>query len=194
MSKDLKRAVIYARVSTLDQKTIPYQVSELKTYLKNRGWSCESVFKEIGSGVKKLPKREEVLDLARKRKIDVILVWKLDRWGRSLKDVTNTLSELQELNVGFVSLTEALDFTTATGRAMAGLLSVFSEFERDLLRERIRAGLDLAKKKGVRIGRPPISKSKKQKVIRLFDKGLSKSEIGRRCGIDRRSVGRIIFS
>ena len=91
---------------------------------------------------------EELLGAARRREIDAVLVWRLDRWGRSLPDLVTTLEELNHLGVGFVSLTETLDLTTPTGRAMAGLLSVFAAFERDVLRERVRAGLAEARRMG----------------------------------------------
>jgi hypothetical protein len=91
---------------------------------------------------------------ARRREIDVVLVWRLDRWGRSVTDLLATLQELEHLGVGFVSLTEALDLTTPAGRAMAGLLAVFAEFEREILRERTRAGLAHARQNGKRLGRP----------------------------------------
>jgi putative DNA-invertase from lambdoid prophage Rac len=84
----------------------------------------------------------------------VVLVWRLDRCGRSLMDLVTTLQEVSDLNVGFVSLTEALDLTTSTGKAMAGMLSVFAAFEREILRERVRAGLDHARKSGTCFGRP----------------------------------------
>jgi len=83
-----------------------------------------------------------------------VVVWRLDRWGRSLPDLVVTLRELIELGVGFVSLTEALDLTTPTGRAMAGMLAVFAEFEREVLRERVRAGIAQARKEGRPHGRP----------------------------------------
>jgi DNA invertase Pin-like site-specific DNA recombinase len=94
------------------------------------------------------------MEAARRREIDVVLVWRLDRWGRSVADLLATLQELEHLGVGFVSLTEALDFTTPAGRAIAGLLAVFAEFERDVLRERVRAGLAHARQNGKRLGRP----------------------------------------
>jgi putative DNA-invertase from lambdoid prophage Rac len=130
--------------------------------------------------------------MARRRQIDVIVVWKLDRWGRSVSDVTATLNELEEIGVGFVSITEALDFTTAMGRAMAGLLSVFAEFERDLLRERVKWGLENARKKGIRIGRPGYSLTIRNKILKLHGEGLSQAEIERRTGVSRRSVGRVL--
>ena len=83
-----------------------------------------------------------------------MLVWRLDRWGRSVTDLLATLQELEHLGVGFVSLTEALDLTTPAGRAMAGLLAIFAEFEREILRERTRAGLAQARLNGKRLGRP----------------------------------------
>ena len=82
---------------------------------------------------------------ARRREVDVVVVWRLDRWGRSLPDLVVTLRELADLGVGFVSLTEALDLTTPTGRAMTGMLAVFAEFEREILRERVRAGIAQAR-------------------------------------------------
>ena len=104
--------------------------------------------KEVGSGAAERELREKLMAAARRREIDVVLVWRLDRWGRSLADLVVTLKELAELGVGFVSLTEALDLTTPTGRAMAGLLSVFAEFEHEILRERIRAGIAEAQAEG----------------------------------------------
>ena len=91
------------------------------------------------------PKREELLKAARRRELDRIVVWRLDRWGRSLLDLVITLHELVSLNVGFVSLSEALDLTTPSGRALAGMLAVFAEFERDILRDRVKAGVAQAR-------------------------------------------------
>src|SRR5207237_7274083 len=129
------RAGLYARVSTDDQQTIPLQIRALREYVVRRGWTITLQVKEVGSGASaERQVREKLLEAARRREIDVVLVWRLDRWGRSVADLLATLQELQHLGVGFVSLTEALDLTTPAGRAMAGLLSVFSEFEREILR------------------------------------------------------------
>src|SRR5450755_1409974 len=149
------RAGLYARVSTNDQQTIPLQMRALREYAARRGWTIAMQVKEVGSGASQRQLREKFLDAARRREVDVVLVWRLDRWGRSVADLLATLQELQHLGVGFVSLTEALDLTTPAGRAMAGLLSVFAEFERDILRERVRAGLVHARLNGQRLGRPP---------------------------------------
>jgi DNA invertase Pin-like site-specific DNA recombinase len=136
------RVALYARVSTHDQQTLPLQIRTMCEYAAKRGWIIAAHIKEVGSGASQREQRSMLLAAARRREIDVVLVWRLDRWGRSVADLVSTLQELQHLGVGFVSLTEALDLTTPAGRAMAGLLSVFAEFEREILRERVRAGLD----------------------------------------------------
>ena len=110
--------------------------------------------KEVGSGAKRRPLREELLKAARQRELDCIVVWRLDRWGRSLLDLIDTLDELTHLGVGFVSLTEALDMTTPRGHALAGMLLVFAAFERDILRDRVRAGIAAARRAGKAHGRP----------------------------------------
>jgi DNA invertase Pin-like site-specific DNA recombinase len=129
---------------------------------------------------------------ARRREIDAIVVWRLDRWGRSLVDLITTLQELQELGVGFISLHEALDFTTPTGRAMAGMLAVFAEFERGILRERVKAGIAEARRRGKQHGRPPTVARWADEVRQLHAEGLSKSAIARQLGISRTSVRRFL--
>lgn len=131
---------------------------------------------------------------ARRREVDAVVVWRLDRWGRSLVDLVTTLGEMGELGVGFVSLTEALDLTTPTGRAMAGLLAVFAEFERDLLRERVKAGIAEAREQGRPHGRPRTASLLKEQVEQMFEAGMSKSEIARRLSIGRTSVRRMLES
>src|ERR1017187_1322886 len=103
------RAGLYARVSTNDQQTIPLQIRALREYAARRGWTIALQMKEVGSGASQRQLREKLLDAARRREIDVVLVWRLDRWGRSVADLLATLQELDHLGVGFVSLTEALD-------------------------------------------------------------------------------------
>lgn len=109
-----------------------------------------------------------------------------------MTDLPATLHELEHLGVGFVSLTEALDLTTPTGRAMAGLLVIFSEFEREVLSERTRAGLAHARENGKRLGRPATAAVHAVKISRLHRAGVSKSEIARRLQIGRTSVRRIL--
>src|SRR3979490_232759 len=147
------RAGLYARVSTNDQQTLPMQSRALREYAARRGWTIALQVREVGSGAAKREAREKLLEAARRREIDLVLVWRLDRWGRSVTDLLATLQELEHLGVGFVSLTEALDLTTPAGRAMAGLLAVFAAFEREILGERTRAGLAHARAEGERRGR-----------------------------------------
>lgn len=124
---------LYARVSTHDQQTLPMQLSAMRTYARRRAWKVVLEEREIGSGAKTRPKHEDILRAARWRELDAIVVWRLDRWGLSLLDLIGTLQELYAVGVGFVFLTEALDMTTPGGRALAGMLAVFAEFERDIL-------------------------------------------------------------
>lgn len=120
------RAGLYTRVSTNDQQTLVMQNRALREYAARRGWTITLQVREVNSGAAKREARERLLEAARRREIDVVLVWRLDRWGRSVTDLLATLQELDHLGVGFVSLTEALDLTTAAGRAMAAMLAVFA--------------------------------------------------------------------
>jgi DNA invertase Pin-like site-specific DNA recombinase len=186
------RVGLYARVSTHDQQTLPLQIRTMRDYATKRDWSIVAQIKEVGSGASQRELREALVAAARRREIDVVMVWRLDRWGRSVADLVSTLQELQHLGVGFVSLTEALDLTTPAGRAMAGLLAVFAEFEREILRERVRAGLAHARLNGKRLGRPPSVIHKTIEARKLYRQGISKSEIARQLDIGRTSVRRLL--
>jgi putative DNA-invertase from lambdoid prophage Rac len=186
------RAGLYPRVSTTDQQTAPLQIRALREYSVRRGWTIALQVKEVGSGASERQLREKLLEAARRREIDVVLVWRLDRWGRSVADLLATLQELEHLGVGFVSLTEALDLTTPAGRAMAALLAVFAEFEREILRERVRAGLSHARQNGQTLGRPATAARHASEIRKLHRAGVSKSEIARRLQIGRTSVRRIL--
>ena len=186
------RVGLYARVSTHDQQTLPLQLHAMRDYAAKRGWTIAAQIKEVGSGASQRELRTTLIAAARRRELDVVLVWRLDRWGRSVADLVSTLQELQHLGVGFVSLTEALDLTTPAGRAMAGLLAVFAEFERDILRERVRAGLAHARLNGKRLGRPPTVVHQAIEIRNLYRQGISKSEIARRLRIGRTSVRRLL--
>jgi DNA invertase Pin-like site-specific DNA recombinase len=185
-------AALYARVSTHDQQTLPMQLKQMREYAKKRGWQILHESEEIGSGAKTSPQREKILKLAKQRKIDVIVVWRLDRWGRSVSDLIGTLGELADIGVGFVSLTEALDLTTPAGRAMAGMLAVFAEFERDILRERVKAGIAHSRDNGKNHGRPPTASNKQEEIKKLKAKGFNNSEIARQLKIGRTSVIRLL--
>jgi len=185
------RAGLYARVSTNDQQTLPMQIRAMREYAARRGWTIAVNLREIASGAAKREAREKRLEAA-PREIDVVLVWRLDRWGRSVTDLLATLQELEHLGVGFVSLTEVLDLTTPAGRAMAGLLAIFAEFEREILRERTRAGLAQARENGKQLGRPMTAGLHATEIRKLYRAGVAKAEIARRLRVGRTSVRRIV--
>ncbi len=186
------RVGLYARVSTHDQQTLPMQMFAMREYADKRNWQIVIEVKDVGSGATTRPDREKLIDAARRREIDLVLVWRLDRWGRSLVDLVTTLQELSAIDVGFVSLCEALDLTTPSGRALAGMLAVFAEFERDILRDRVKAGIAQARKEGRPHGRPQTAAKLVTEMRRLRKEGLSKREIARQLNISRTSVIRLL--
>ena len=186
------RVGLYARVSTEDQNTLAMQNRAMREYAARRGWTVVMQVREVNSGAVRRQAREKLLEAARRREIDGVLVWRLDRWGRSVTDLLATLQELDHLGVGFVSLTEALDLTTPAGRAMAAMLAVFAAFEREVLQERTRAGMAHARQNGKRLGRPATAAAHTAEIRKLHRAGVSKSEIARRLQIGRTSVRRIL--
>jgi putative DNA-invertase from lambdoid prophage Rac len=186
------RIALYARVSTKEQNTLPMQMKSMRSLARQRNWTIAMAVKEIASGGSTRPERESILKAARLGKIDAVLVWKVDRWGRSLSDLVASIEELHELGVAFVSITESFDMTTAAGKAMVGMLSVFSKFERDMLRERIKAGIAHSIKKGKPHGRPRSALKHSAKIHRLHAEGMSKAAIARKLKIGRTSVIRIL--
>lgn len=152
------RAAIYARVSTSNNGQDPtLQTRELREYCERRGWTVVGEYVDVGiSGSKeKRPELDKLLVDAHRRRLDVILVWKLDRFGRSLRHLVNLLAELESLGIDFVSLRDNLDLTTPSGRLMFQIIGAMAEFERSLIQERVKAGMRNARAKGKRIGRPP---------------------------------------
>lgn len=150
------RVGLYARVSTLNGHHPEMQLDELREYASRRGWQIAGEFVDEGvSGAKESrPALNRLLADARQRKLDAVLVWKLDRFGRSLKHLVNTLADLEALGVAFVSVRDNIDLTTPAGRLMLHLVAAMAEFERALIQERVRAGLQNAKRKGKKLGRP----------------------------------------
>ena len=183
---------LYGRVSTTDKGQDPeLQLRDLRTYANARGWKVFGEYVDKGeSGAKdRRPELDRLMEDARKRRIDGILVWKLDRFGRSLKSLVTTLEELRALGIQFVSYTENLDFSTPAGRAMANLIGVFAEFERDLIRERVKAGIQNAKSKGIRVGRRPLIDERLLRTVRdRRDKGMSLRGISKELGVSKSLV------
>lgn len=149
-----KRAAIYVRVSTTDQET-DMQETELKEYSENRSWNC-TVYRDKGqSGARNdRPALTALLGDMRKRKFDVVVVWALDRLARSLKQLLRIAEDCKSLGVDLVSLKQNVDTTLPAGRLTFQVLGAVAEFEREMLRERVRAGMAQAKRAGKRVGRP----------------------------------------
>ncbi len=162
MAKDLShpsRVALYGRVSTLNHNQDPeLQMRELREYAARRGYEIAREYLDRGiSGSKdSRPALNQMLADAHARQFDVVLVWKLDRFGRSLRHLVNALAEFEALGIAFVSLRDNLDLTTPAGRLMFQIIGAMAEFERALIQERVRAGLRNAKSKGKRLGRPKV--------------------------------------
>jgi len=149
------RAAIYARVSTVDQEP-ENQLGELRRYVTARGWTgVEYVDRGVSGAKDRRPALDELVTDARRRRFDVVVCWRLDRLGRSLKHLITLLDELQALGVAFVSLAEGIDATTPAGKLQMHILGAIAEFERERIRERVLAGLERARREGKRLGRPP---------------------------------------
>jgi putative DNA-invertase from lambdoid prophage Rac len=188
----MMRAALYARVSHRDQKTVPDQLADLRAYCERQGWTVTAEFSDVISGRKNSrPERNELIQQSYKGRFDVVVVWRLDRWSRSAQDALNTLAELDRIEVSFVSLQEKLDFSTPIGRAMVRILAVFAELDRETIAERTKAGLERAKARGMKMGRPPSARGKTKMVLYLAEEGKNNSEIAKECKISRASVIRI---
>jgi DNA invertase Pin-like site-specific DNA recombinase len=150
------RVALYGRVSTLDKgQDVNLQLNELREYSDRRGWKISGEYVDNGvSGAKESrPELNRLMADAKKRKFDAIAVWKLDRFGRSLKHLVITLADLESLGIAFVSLRDGLDLSTPSGRLMFQIIGAMGEFERNLIRERVRAGMAHARSKGRKLGR-----------------------------------------
>ena len=164
----MKKAALYARVSTGKGQDVDLQLMELREFALKRGWQAEEYVDSGESGAKvKRPALDKLLKDAKARKIDVVIVWKLDRLGRSLPHLLHMLTEFEALGVAFVSLRENIDMTTPSGRLMAHLIGAFAEFEREIIGERVKAGIEAARRKGKRVGRKPTPAVTLKKIIEL---------------------------
>lgn len=152
----MKNCSIYTRVSTSEQ-SCELQIRELKEFAERRGWNVVAVFEEKMSGTTaNRPQLKQLQKLVAERKIDVVLTWKLDRLFRSLKDLLSVLQDWSDLGVELVSLRDNIDLTTSTGRLLMQIVGAFGEFEASIIRERVRAGVENARRKGVKLGRPAL--------------------------------------
>jgi putative DNA-invertase from lambdoid prophage Rac len=185
-----KRCGLYLRVSTEDQSN-DLQRRELLDYAQARGLAIIRIYEDKATGTN--DKRAALNDLyqdARSRKIDTIIVWKLDRLFRSLKHLVAVLSEWQDMGIEFISLKDNIDLTTPQGRLLTHLLGAFGEFEASLIRERVRAGIANAKRKGKRLGRRPVVD--RERVLNLRRVGKSLREIAIELSTSKSAVSKIL--
>ena len=189
MRNEKKTAAIYARVST-DRQKVDMQLNELRQFAARSGWSIyeEFIDQNYSGGNTKRPAFTAMMDAARKRKFDLLLVWKLDRLSRSLKDLIVTLDELGSCGIDFVSYDNNLDTSTPTGKLVFQIVGAVAEFEKEIIRERVVAGLATARNKGKRLGRPPISKYVYDQALKMRSEGLSYRNIGKALGIDEGTI------
>ena len=189
LRKQTKTAAIYARVST-DRQKVDMQLHELRQFAARSGWNIykEYIDQNYSGGNTKRPAFTAMMDAARKRKFDLLLVWKLDRLSRSLKDLIITLDDLGACGIDFVSYDNNLDTSTPTGKLVFQIVGAVAEFEKDIIRERVVAGLAAARSKGKRLGRPPISKYVYDRAAEMRAEGLSYRSIGKALGIDEGTI------
>jgi len=183
------RAALYARVSTTNHgQDVNMQLRELREYCQRRGFEIAGEYTDNASGAKdSRPELNRLMADVHQRKCDAVLVWKLDRFGRSLRHLVNSLADLESLGVSFVSLRDNLDLGTPSGRLMFQIIGAMAEFERALIQERVKAGLRNARAKGRKLGRPRVVVDA-TRVTRLRASGLSWPKIARELGV---SVGKV---
>ncbi len=185
------RVGLYARVSISNGHQDPeMQLRELREFCSRRGWQATQEYVDRVSGSKdSRPAINQLMADAGRRKIDAVLVWKLDRFGRSLKHLVNSIAELESLGVAFVSLRDNLDLSTPSGRLMFHVISAMAEFERTLIQERVKAGLRNARAKGKRLGRPRATVNA-PRIASLRELGRSWAQIEAETGISRGTAQR----
>jgi DNA invertase Pin-like site-specific DNA recombinase len=185
------RVALYARVSTLEQDA-GMQLQDIQEFCRIRSFELVDEYVDAGvSGSKdSRPQLNRLMNDARKRRFDAVVVWKLDRFGRSLKHLVNALDELQAVGVAFISYKESLDLSTPAGKLMFHVIAAMAQFERELIRERTKAGVAFARSKGKHIGRPKLAVESRD-IVRLLGAGLSQRAVGRELGISEATVRRL---
>ena len=190
-TRTIARVALYARVSTLNNQDPEMQLAELREYAGRRGWQIVEEFTDQGvSGCQESrPALNRLMSDACRRRFDAVLVWKIDRFGRSLKHLVNALAELATLGVAFISLRDNLDLSTPSGRLMFQIIGAMAEFERALIQERVRAGIRNARAKGKRLGRPRVVVDASQ-IASLRARGTSWAQIKAELGVSKGTAQR----
>jgi DNA invertase Pin-like site-specific DNA recombinase len=189
---EAKRVAIYARVSTTDQDP-ENQLHELRDYIERTGATLVETYIDHGvSGAKdRRPELDRLMADARRRRFQAVVVWKFDRFARSVRHLVTALEEFAALGIDFVSTTEAIDTATPLGRAMFTIAGAFAQLERDMIRERVRAGLAKARAKGVKLGRRPKVFDVTQARARI-EAGESRRSVARDLGVSHATIGRAL--
>ena len=192
-TRPITQVALYARVSTLNNQDPEMQLAELREYAGRRGWQVVEEFVDQGvSGCKESrPALNRLMSDACRRRFDAVLVWKIDRFGRSLKHLVNALAELAALGVAFISLRDNLDLSTPSGRLMFQIIGAMAEFERALIQERVRSGIRNARAKGKRLGRPRIVVNA-ARIGDLRAQGRSWAEINAETGVSKGTAQRAV--
>lgn len=188
------KAAIYARVSTHDKgQDVTLQTTELHDYCERRGWEIAGVYTDEGiSGAKtSRPALNRLMSDAKRRKFDCVVVWKFDRFGRSLTHLVNSLAEFESLGIAFTSLRDGVDLSTPQGRLMFGIISSMAEFERSLIAERVKAGMAHAKAKGQHVGRPACAVTG-DAVRDMLAQGMRKPEIASHFNVSLQTVYNVL--
>ena len=186
------RVALYARVSTTDQST-ESQLLDLRRYVSERGWNIFKEYVDEGiSGTKdSRPALNELMNDAKKRRFDVVLVWRFDRFARSTKHLILALEEFRNLGIDFVSYQENIDTSSPLGSAIFTIISAVAQLERDIIAERVKAGLRRAKENGKRLGRPRLAIDL-EKIQKLRSQGLSLRAIAKETGVSRTTVSDVL--
>ena len=181
----MKRVIIYARVSTKEQN-VDMQLIDLRDYAKARKLNVVKEYIDYASGSRSDRENyRKLFDDVQKRKTDVVLVWKFDRFARSTKELIIALEEFNNLGVDFISYKENIDTSTPAGKILFTMISAFAEFERAIIRERVKAGMEKAKLRGAKIGRPKIPPFTIKKVLEFHEKGTPYKEIIKKMKISK---------
>jgi len=186
----MKRAAIYARVSTLRQDE-GMQMNDLRELALRHKWEIVTEYIDRGVSGSKESRAElnKLMADAKRRKFDVVMVWKFDRFARSLKHLITALAEFDHLGIDFVSHQEAVDTSTPAGKALFSMIAVMAEFERELIRERVMAGLENAKRKGIQLGRRETLFDVNEAIL-MRKEGKSWREISKKLGVSKTVVYR----
>ena len=165
---EAKRVALYIRVSTSDQHP-EMQEQELVEYVKRRNWALYKIYsdKGVSGATERRPALDALLNDCRRRKIDFVVVWKFDRFARSLKQLLNALELFRELGIGFVSCTEAIDTSLPHGEMLFQIIGAIAQWERSLIVERVKAGLQHARQQGKRLGRPSLRQLTADEIAKL---------------------------